>query len=478
MTGCHPERVLALNDVPVESGPVLLWLGRDIRIDDNPALAHALAMASERGEPLAVCFTLVDGYQNATLRAYDAVLRGLEALERDLAALRVPLLVLHHPDPPIAVAAMAREAGVGLVVTDFSPLRMQQQWRRVLAEQGGIAVHTVDAHNIVPCWVASDKHDFAARTFRPKVLRRLESFLTPLPPPKALDAPPWPEPIPSVDWRALARDLVCDRDVTPVPDFRPGTAAGRAASEHFAGDGLHRYDARRNDPLADGQSGLSPWLHYGHVSARRVAFDVRASDAPTQDKDAFLEQLIVRKELSDNFCYYNPDYDRFAGFHRWARTTLDEHRADPRSPCYDRAVLDAGTTHDPLWNAAQWKMRSSGLMHGYLRMYWAKKILQWTASPEEALAIGIALNDRYSLDGRDPNGYVGVAWSVGGVHDRAWQERPIFGKVRYMSYAGCRRKFDVDAYVARWTPSDDSGAVPGDHAPGPVEVSNADAGAT
>jgi deoxyribodipyrimidine photo-lyase len=195
-------------------------------------------------------------------------------------------------------------------------------------------------------------------------------------------------------------------------------------------------------------SDLSPYLHFGQIASQRVAWEVRRAEAPAEAKQAFLEELIVRRELADNFCYYNPAYDQVAGFPAWAQQTLDQHRRDPRDYLYELPDWEAGRTHDDLWNAAQLEMVRRGKMHGYLRMYWAKKILEWSATPEEALATAIYLNDRYELDGRDPNGYTGVAWSIGGVHDRPWGERPVFGKIRYMSRAGCQRKFNVEQYIA------------------------------
>jgi deoxyribodipyrimidine photo-lyase len=207
------------------------------------------------------------------------------------------------------------------------------------------------------------------------------------------------------------------------------------------------YDERRNDPTQEGQSNLSPYLHFGQISAQRVALTVSASTLPKKDKDAFLEELIVRRELSDNFCYYTKDYASVDAFPEWAQKTLAEHRHDKREYVYTYATFAKAKTHDELWNAAQRELLRTGKMHGYMRMYWAKKILEWTNDPETAMAIAIKLNDTYELDGRDPNGYTGIAWSIGGVHDRAWFDRPIFGKIRYMSANGARSKFDVDAYI-------------------------------
>jgi deoxyribodipyrimidine photo-lyase len=225
------------------------------------------------------------------------------------------------------------------------------------------------------------------------------------------------------------------------------------AHQHLFGfitHGLAGYDALRNDPNADGQSGLAPWLHFGQLSAQRVALEASRAEGGTASGDAFLEELVVRRELADNFCWHNLNYDRVEGFPAWALKSIDEHRHDHREFVYPSEQFEAGQTHDPLWNAAQSQMVASGRMHGYLRMYWAKKILEWTASPESAMETAIHLNDRYQLDGRDPNGYAGIAWSIGGVHDRAWGERPVFGKIRYMNAKGCQRKFDAERYIQRW----------------------------
>ncbi len=192
---------------------------------------------------------------------------------------------------------------------------------------------------------------------------------------------------------------------------------------------------------------MSPYLHFGQIAAQRVALEVMKADAPQIEKDALLEELIVRKELSDNFCYYNKNYDSVEGFPAWSRKTLDEHRGDKREYLYSLKDFESGNTHDELWNASQIQMVNSGKMHGYMRMYWAKKILEWSESPESAMKTAIYLNDRYELDGRDPNGYAGIAWSIGGVHDRAWGARPVFGKVRFMSYNGCKSKFDIKKFI-------------------------------
>jgi deoxyribodipyrimidine photo-lyase len=247
------------------------------------------------------------------------------------------------------------------------------------------------------------------------------------------------------DWKA-AEGSIRANNIPEVKWIEPGEAAARENLAIFLDHKLSRYDSERNDPTRDGQSNLSPYLHFGQISAQRVALQVLDS---MQDPSSFLEELMVRRELADNFCYYNSYYDSFNGFPNWAKETLREHQKDRREYIYTLKEMEAAQTHDDLWNAAQMEMIHKGKMHGYLRMYWAKKILEWTKSQQDALQVATYLNDRYELDGRDPNGYTGIAWSIGGVHDRAWKERAIFGKVRYMSYKGASNKFDVKAYIRK-----------------------------
>jgi deoxyribodipyrimidine photo-lyase len=243
--------------------------------------------------------------------------------------------------------------------------------------------------------------------------------------------------------------LSVDRSVGEVSWLDPGERAGRRALRDFLENRLVSYNELRNNPTRNAQSNLSPYFHFGQLAPQRAALDAGLFDGNIPSLESFLDELVVRRELSDNFCQYNPDYDSFPGFPAWARETLERHRDDRRAYLYTTEHFENAATHDPLWNAAQREMLLTGRMHGYLRMYWAKKILEWSASPEQALETAIRLNDRYELDGRDPNGYAGIAWSIGGVHDRPWPERPVYGKIRSMTSAGCGRKFDVEAYIRR-----------------------------
>jgi deoxyribodipyrimidine photo-lyase len=443
----HPQRIRLLNRASAAPGPVVYWMSRDQRTADNWALLHARAQAKERKEPLAVVFCLADDFLSTPYRHYDFMLAGLSETETSLRNMGIPFF-LRFGDPAVEIPRFLRKCGAGLLVTDFDPLRIKREWKNAASVAIRIATHEVDAHNVVPCWIASEKQEWGAYTLRPKIHRLLAEFLEPFP---AMQPHPhaWPSTPPPVDWQSVRRRLKADRNVGPVAGLDAGPAAGRRRLRRFLAGGLARYDEARNDPVLDGQSGLSPYLHFGHISAQRAVLEVRDSAVDPAQKEAFIEELIVRRELADNFCFYRPDYDSFSGFPDWAKKTLGEHHGDLRPYSYAAGRLEAGETHDALWNAAQMEMVKTGKMHGYLRMYWAKKILEWTKSPEQAMEIAIRLNDRYELDGRDPNGYAGIAWSIGGVHDRAWGERPVFGKIRYMSEKGCRSKFDAEAYIRR-----------------------------
>ncbi len=443
----HAGRIRCLQEGDARDGPILYWMSRDQRVRDNWALLHAQRLAVSRKEPLLVCFCLVPSFLEATIRQYGFMLRGLSEVAAALTERQIPFHLLRG-DPKTEIPKFVSRQKVAALITDFDPLRIKRAWKEAVVDAVKLPIYEVDAHNIVPCWVASPKQEYGAYTLRPKIHRALPEYLEPFPRLRKhpVTAKTKPE---RIDWEKVHRSLKVDRSVGEVDWIRPGEKAARAALRRFLSKKLARYDQDRNDPSRDGQSHLSPYLHFGQLSAQRVALEVEAVGGDTRAQEAFLEELVVRRELSDNFCFYNRAYDRVAGFPDWARKTLDAHRADPREYLYSKALLEQGRTHDPIWNAAQMEMVRRGKMHGYMRMYWAKKILEWTKTPAQAMKIAIYLNDKYELDGRDPNGYTGIAWSVGGVHDRAWGGRPVFGKIRYMSARGCRSKFDMDAYVER-----------------------------
>lgn len=428
-------------------GPVVYWMSRDQRLRDNWALIFAGQAAQERKAPLWVLFCLVPEFLGAGRRQYEFMLRGLEELAGRCADTGVPFHLLAG-DPAQDIPEFIESHKAAVLVTDFDPLRIKRQWKQAVSERIAIPFYEVDAHNIVPCWLASPKQEFSARTLRVKYGRILEDFLDEFPKPSRSPSQR-DTAATTIDWAGLRDGFRGDPGAPAVQGVKSGETAARAHLGRFLKAGLPHYDRDRNDPTRDGQSGLSVYLHFGQISAQRVALDVRNAAAPPEAKAAFLEELIIRRELSDNFCFHNPDYDTVKAFHPWAQATLNAHRRDARTHQYALAQFEAAQTHEDLWNAAQMELVGTGRMHGYLRMYWAKKILEWSESPEAALRIAVALNDKYELDGRDPNGYAGCAWAIGGLHDRPWQERPVFGKIRYMNENGCRRKFDVDAYIGK-----------------------------
>jgi len=440
----NAKRVKSLNDTPFNEGPVVYWMSRDQRLEDNWALLYAQEKALALRQPLEVVFVLEPSFLGATSRQYHFMLEGLKELERNLQAKNITFHLILGDTVKLQDLLCKKKAG--LLVTDFDPLRFKQQRLKTLLRSTKISACCVDAHNIVPCWEASEKLEFGAYTIRPKIQRKLDQFLEDFP---KVKKHPFGKAGKSVDWTKAERSLQVDRSITPVKNFPSGETAAHKALRAFLSKRLTDYNDSRNDPCIDGQSGLSPYVHFGQISAQRIALETHSADGPVDARDSFLEELIIRRELSDNFCFFNPDYDRMEGFPAWAKKTLEEHRRDRREFVYSCDQFEQAQTHDPLWNACQTEMLKIGKMHGYMRMYWAKKILEWSVSPETALSTAIYLNDRYELDGRDPNGYAGIAWAIGGVHDRAWGERPVFGKIRYMNDSGCRRKFDADAYIAK-----------------------------
>jgi deoxyribodipyrimidine photo-lyase len=441
-----PRRVFLLADHPETRGAVVYWMSRDQRVRQNWALLFAQEKAALSGQPLAVAFTLSPSFNGASRDHYRFMLKGLQETEKGLARLGISFFLLFGA-PPEVLPGFLRKIGAGTIVTDYSPLKISRRWKADISQRISIPIYEVDAHNIVPCRIASRKQEFAARTFRPKITALLGEFLKPFPEPDIL--PSAVHAVPS-DWQRAFKSAAGGGRTLPESWPETGEKAASACFGRFLANGLQSYAEKRNDPNAGAVSNLSPYLHFGHISAQECALRALEADAPDISKKAFFEELVIRKELSDNYCQYNEQYDSFDGIPAWAKESLEKHSRDPREHLYGEETFAEARTHDRLWNAAQRELLETGKIHGYMRMYWAKKILEWSESPEKAFNTAVALNDRYALDGRDPNGYAGVAWSIGGVHDRPWFERPVFGKIRYMNAAGCARKFDAESYIRRY----------------------------
>lgn len=442
----NQKRVKALNSQEYKTGSVIYWMSRDQRLNDNWALIYAQKQALELNQSLDIVFTLSPNFLGATLRQYDFMVRGLEELEKISAEKNINFHLILG-DPATSLEAFIQENNVGMLVTDFSPLKISRIWKEEIIQVAKIPIYEIDAHNIIPIWEASNKQEFGAYTLRPKIKKLLSVYLTDFP---TIRKHPINSEIKklSINWKHLLDTFSINKDVRPVDWIRPGEKQAQSLLKEFIVEKLARYDENRNDPTKNAQSNLSPYLHFGQLSSQTIVLETnRLFPHESESKNSFFEELIVRKELSDNFCYYNQNYDNTDGFPNWAKQSLSEHAKDMREHIYSLEDFEQSKTHDGLWNAAQKQMVETGKMHGYMRMYWAKKILEWTQSPAEAMKIAIYLNDKYELDGRDPNGYTGIAWSLGGVHDRAWFDRPIFGKIRYMNYNGAKTKFNIDEYI-------------------------------
>jgi len=426
---------------------VVYWMQRAQRAVDNPALDIAVRLGNELRLPVVTFFGLNPFIERANGRHYRFLVEGLSDIAAGLRRRRVGFVLRRYPDHRLL--PLVDQVHPAIVVGDENPLRQTERWREQVGDDLRVPLWTVDADVVVPVKLQHKEH-YAARTIRPRLLEHLDAFLTTSKNPVATIQWPGPRGLTSLEpsLRLLDR-LPIDRSVSAITTMRGGTSEARRHLRTFVRTHLDTYDRDRNHPELPGTSQLSPYLHFGHIGPREVGVAVRDSGGEPGAVQAFLEQLIVRRELAVNFVTFNDKYDALAGCERWARQTLAAHRRDRRPYLYTEARLEAGDTHDPLWNAAQRQMVTAGWMHGYVRMYWAKKILEWTSSADDAFDFAVRLNDRYLLDGRDPNGYANIAWAIGGKHDRPWPPRPVFGSVRSMSYSSTVRKFDAERYITQ-----------------------------
>ncbi len=422
---------------------VLYWMQASQRARFNHALEYAIEMANDRRLPMVVLFTLTDNYPEANLRHYAFMLEGLQETFMLLRDRGISPVVLRG-EPNTVVPQFARKAAA--VITDRGYTRHQKAWRTDVAQALECPCVEVETDAIVPVESASNKEEYAAYTLRPKINRILLRYMIA---PQEMDPvvtgfQPDVESVDLSDWMRVMQTLPLDHSVEPV-DLPGGISHARERLNAFVENQLDDYDKKRSDPNAGVYSGLSPYLHFGQISPLEVA--LTADDHGGPGADSFLEELIVRRELAINFVHFNQQYDAYESLPVWSRKTLSEHVGDPRPYIYELRELEGAATHDDYWNAAQREMMRTGIMHNYMRMYWGKKILEWSKDPLEAFQTILYLNNKWELDGRDPNSYAGVAWCFG-KHDRPWKERPIFGKVRYMSASGLERKFNMATYVA------------------------------
>ena len=421
---------------------------------DNPALDVAVDAANALGKPVVVFLAPVPSYPHANLRHYRFLAEGIPDIAAALEQRNIGFVLRRFPEH--SLLRFCDEVKAALVVGDENPLREPEAWRRTVAKKSKVPLWTVDADLIVPSKLL-EKAQYAAHTIRPRLQVRLKEFLVPAA--KRRVNVIWKKP---KHVASLAADFdftqgwQLDRSVSPVSAWRGGTTEAFNLLREFIEHKLRGYGTQRNKPETDHTSRLSPYLHFGHISPVTVALSVEKTDAPKADKEAFLNQIITWRELAVNLVRFHSDYDSFECSEPWAHRTLAKHATDPRPVLYTEKQLEQAETHDQLWNAAQMQMVNTGWMHNYVRMYWAKKILEWTRSPAAAHQIAVRLNDKYQLDGRDPNGYAGIAWAIVGKFDRPWFERPIFGQIRYMSGESTGRKFDSKEYIRQISTGDSS----------------------
>ena len=446
----EPERISALNQASEQRGDyVLYWMQQSQRAVHNPALEVAVAAANRLQLPLLVAFGLTDALPGAAARHYNFMLQGLTETAQQLRERGIAFVMRRGAPHDVALQLAARAA---LVVCDQGYLRRQKQWRAHVAAHAGRRVLAVEGDVVVPSMLASPQREIGARTLRRKLQPLRERFMVALrrqPLQVSAERLRVQGDADPAQGTQLLRRLSIDRAVAPVDRFfRGGHAQARARLRSFVTRHLPRYVAARSELGTPHVSTLSPYLHFGQISPVEIALAVRAAQAPAADCASFLEELIVRRELAVNFVNTTTAYDCYESLPDWARRSLALHARDPREHCYSYEELAAAGTHDPYWNAAMQEMLATGFMHNHMRMYWGKKVLEWSASPEEGYAHLLRLNNTYFLDGRDASSFANVGW-VFGLHDRPWPERPVFGHVRCMNAAGLRRKTDIEAYVAR-----------------------------
>lgn len=448
LSGVAEARIRRQNAVPFrgDGDYVLYWMQQSQRVAENHALAFALEMASFLQKPLVVAFCLFGGYPEARWPHFVFMLEGLKALSRKFEALNIPF-VLRIGEPEAVLPALIHKAEA--LVLDVGYLRHQKRWREHFGREAGCAVFAVESDVVVPLAQALERRAWAAHVLRRKILPLLPFFLEEPHMPAALPfrgLPPAGED--AGEGEALLRRAgVPFSPLPPASPFQGGEDAARRCLEDFLLKKADRYVKERSLPHCHAVSFLSPYLHFGMIAPTLVLRRIQASPLKPEVRDAIVEQLVVRRELAMNFVQYTPDYDRYEALPSWAQETLAAHSKDVRPFLYSLEALEKGESHDPYWNAAMKEMRLTGYMHNVMRMYWGKKILEWSPSPEEAFERLLFLNNRHFLDGRDPCSYAGCGWILG-LHDRPWPSRPVFGSIRFMTASGLERKSRIRDYVS------------------------------
>lgn len=441
------ERIHLLNHAPVRQGKYILYLMQaSQRLQCNLALCEAARLANEYGLPLLTLFHLDENYPESNYRHFKFMIDGLLECSAEAAKLGIGFELSGSPMDQVYSHYFSQAAAI---VCDQGYMHPQIMWKTGIVNNAPCLVESVEDNLIVPIASASSKAEWSARTIRPKLIEKMSYFMgdAEIRLPALKHTYPVDERLNRETAGRFLENIRREKYLTPV-SLPGGETAALATLKIFIETKLTGYSPNRNDPSLAATSHLSPYLHFGQISPLQIAREVESQP----DAAAFIEQLLVRRELAHNFVHFTPHYDEFPALPAWCRLTMKKHRSDPRPRLYSREELENAATADLYWNAAMNEMRQTGYMENTMRMYWGKKIIEWSATPQEAYTTILSLNNRYFLDGRDANSYTGVGWCFG-LHDRPWPSHPIFGTVRTMTAGGLSRKYDMDAYCRKFTAS-------------------------
>ena len=427
---------------------IIYWMSHSHRANFNHSLEFAIELSNQSGKPLLVYFPITDKYKHSNARYYKFMLDGILEAKKTVEERGIKFAIEKVNDIKQRIIELSENAYA--LITDKAYLKYHRKLNRYIAEKLDVPVYEIESDVCVPVEIASDKQEPYASTFRKKIYGLLDKYIVELkarePKIKSVSFDFGIEEITFNNSLEILNILNIDKSISLSP-FVGGYSQARKYLEEFIQKKLHRYKEFRSHPELDYQSNLSPYLHFGQISPIEVVLEVLSKyGRHDENVDSFFNELVVWRELARNFCYYNPNYNKYEGIPDWAKETLEEHKNDKREYVYTVEELENAKTHDEYWNSAQLELLKTGKMHNYMRMYWCKKLIEWTDDPKKAFDIACYLNDKYELDGRDPNGYAGISWCFG-THDRPWKERKIFGKIRYMSASGLEAKFDIKKYV-------------------------------
>ena len=425
---------------------ILYWMQQAQRVNYNQALNYSIQLANSKKLPLLVCF-IVTPFPEVQPAHYRFMLQGIKEVESALKEKNINF-VIRMGNITKEVISLSEKAET--LVMDRGYLRIQREWRKTVQKHVICPTRIIDTDTIIPVLEVSDKPEIAARTIRPRIKKLLGKYLINI---SGICLEYGDLALSTVKEFEQNQEVYRSYSIDEIDHAQyhlGGYSQAKNKLKHFIETKLSKYHISSNDPSLKNVSRLSPYLHFGQISSLEIALEVIKSKVVQEAKDAYLEQLIVRRELAVNFIWFNPDYDKYQhAVPHWAQTSLGLHEKDQREYIYSLEEFAQAKTHDPYWNAAQNEMLMTGIMHNYMRMYWGKKIIEWTESSQQAYEWMCRLNNKYQLDGRDASSFTGIAWCFG-LHDHPWKERAVLGKIRYMNAKGLERKFNIQKYAETW----------------------------